>query len=252
MSVPIDLIDGLRRGPVEISNGELFGLFELDPEDLRDGIELMRVLTSNGLLLSPDQLALDGVYSLSSPLLESIDNYDPLADLFSDEEEDKEFKQTLHYDVNRSKFDPDASLEQLKNPKVLFSSMKTICAFMNTDGGTLWIGVDDEGRPTDGLLQDCTLFGRTEFDRDFYENHLRSLVADLFDHGRLVNDLLRMTFHELQEGTVLQIRISRSRRLVTLASLCDESHRVAFRRQGNRTAALTLSEVQDFLDRRRS
>lgn len=250
MSVPTDLINSLQRGPVEISNADLFSLFDLRPDDLNDGNELKRLLAANGLVLSPEDLEPGGVYHLSSPLLEAAYTANPQMELYSDETDDKEYKQTLHFDVRRSQNDPTATKHDLKNPKMLFAVLKTICAFVNSDGGTLWIGVDDDGKPTDGLLRDCELFGRDSVDCDFFENHLRNLVSTSFDQGTMINDLLRMTFHDIDGCTALQIRVSQSRRLVTFGASCGENHRVAFRRQGNRSTELTLPEVQDYLEQR--
>jgi serine/threonine protein kinase len=59
-----------------------------------------------------------------------------------------EFKQTLRWDTKLQK----------RNMELLRASMKTVCAFLNTGGGTLLIGVADTGEPK-GLeddLQDFT------------------------------------------------------------------------------------------------
>ena len=59
-----------------------------------------------------------------------------------------EFKQTLRWDTKLQK----------RNLELLRASMKTVCAFLNTGGGTLLIGVADNGEPK-GLeddLQDFT------------------------------------------------------------------------------------------------
>jgi len=48
-----------------------------------------------------------------------------------------EFKSTLRWDIREGK----------KNSAIEHSSLKTICAFLNTDGGVLVIGVDDPGNP---------------------------------------------------------------------------------------------------------
>ena len=54
-----------------------------------------------------------------------------------------EFKSTLRWDLREGK----------KNSAIEHSSLKTICAFLNTDGGVLLIGVDDDGNPI-GIEQD--------------------------------------------------------------------------------------------------
>jgi tetratricopeptide (TPR) repeat protein len=54
-----------------------------------------------------------------------------------------EFKSTLRWDLREGK----------KNSAIELSSLKTICAFLNTNGGVLLIGVDDDGNPI-GIEQD--------------------------------------------------------------------------------------------------
>ena len=46
-----------------------------------------------------------------------------------------EFKSTLRWDLRLEK----------RNPEIEFAVLKTIAAFMNTDGGNLFIGIDDKG-----------------------------------------------------------------------------------------------------------
>jgi serine/threonine protein kinase len=58
-----------------------------------------------------------------------------------------EFKQTMRWDTQLQK----------RSAEVLKASMKTVCAFLNTAGGTLLIGVADSGQPT-GLQDDLQDF----------------------------------------------------------------------------------------------
>lgn len=48
-----------------------------------------------------------------------------------------EFKQTMRWDTQLHK----------RSTEVLRASMKTVCAFLNSGGGTLLIGVADTGEP---------------------------------------------------------------------------------------------------------
>jgi serine/threonine protein kinase len=58
-----------------------------------------------------------------------------------------EFKQTMRWDTNLQK----------RNPDLLRACMKTVCAFLNSGGGTLMIGVANTGEPT-GLEDDLKDF----------------------------------------------------------------------------------------------
>ncbi len=61
-----------------------------------------------------------------------------------------EFKSTLQWDVHQKQ----------KNKELHHPVLKTVAAFLNTEGGTLLIGVDDEGNVL-GLNDDLKVSGKT-------------------------------------------------------------------------------------------
>jgi hypothetical protein len=75
-----------------------------------------------------------------------------------------EFKSTLQWDV----------VQKQPNKALRKSCLKTIAAFMNTNGGTLLIGVEDDGNIL-GLDNDLAMLGGS---RDKFEQLLVSLVSD--------------------------------------------------------------------------
>ena len=98
-----------------------------------------------------------------------------------------EFKETLEYDIRQNQ----------QNRGLAKCSLKTIAAFLNTDAGTLLIGVSDAGE-VKGIARDLQ-FVRGK-NSDGFEQKLRSLINDRFDPSPLGN--VQITFEELQEGTV--------------------------------------------------
>ena len=76
-----------------------------------------------------------------------------------------EFKSTLRVNLHTGKPDKDIEHEALKN----------IAAFLNTDGGALVIGVDDDGNPL-GLDNDGFLDKGKILDEDKMGLHLRNIV----------------------------------------------------------------------------
>ncbi len=75
-----------------------------------------------------------------------------------------EFKSSLQWDVRQNK----------KNTALRHQVLKTIAAFLNTDGGILVIGVDDDGRVL-GLDADLALVGSS---RDRFEQLLANLLSE--------------------------------------------------------------------------
>ncbi len=102
-----------------------------------------------------------------------------------------EFKSTLQWDVRQKK----------RNPNLRLQVLKTIAAFLNTDGGILVIGVDDDGRVL-GLDADLSLVGNS---RDRFEQLLASLLSEYL--GPEYGALVRGRFEELEGRWVYVIEV---------------------------------------------
>ncbi|HLJ55175.1 MAG TPA: RNA-binding domain-containing protein, partial [Chthonomonadaceae bacterium] len=115
----------------------------------------------------------------------------PPSDTFSEEtarliregeNESVEFKRTLEYvadeDLAAKRIPPDQKPRIQKD--VVHSALKTICAFLNSAGGTLLIGVHDEGHAV-GIENDLSLLGRDKRTADGFELKLRALLKDRFE-----------------------------------------------------------------------
>ena len=68
----------------------------------------------------------------------------------------QEFKSSLYYDRKLAEENPDATDKELRAKFVLDSSLKTVAAFANSDGGDLWVGVADDHEVL-GLADDCRI-----------------------------------------------------------------------------------------------
>ena len=94
----------------------------------------------------------------------------PLESLVAEGEHERlEFKETLRWDVRQAAV----------NKKLPDSSLKAIAAFANHRGGTLLIGVRDDGS-IPGLEPDLASFGGS---RDRFELHLTELIKDRFSES---------------------------------------------------------------------
>ena len=112
-----------------------------------------------------------------------------------------EFKETLEADVRTGE----------KYPGVLASALKTIAAFLNTEGGTLLIGVSDSGE-IKGLEKDFRLCSK--HDEDGLEQKLRSLLRDRFEPDPLGK--VNIQFEHVSDGVVCRIDIQPSHDVVYL------------------------------------
>jgi len=105
-----------------------------------------------------------------------------------------EFKSTLQWDVVQGK----------QNTRLRFEVLKTIAAFLNTAGGTLVIGVEDDGHIL-GLAQDLIM---TKGSVDNFEQTLMSLVQRYIGAG--IAPFIKNRFEEIDDQTVCVVDVDRA------------------------------------------
>jgi len=102
-----------------------------------------------------------------------------------------EFKTSFRWDVRQEK----------KNPAIEHASLKTITAFLNSSGGHLLIGVEDDGR-VEGIEID-----KFEND-DKFLLHFWNLIKSSM--GQEVTPFIKTTLEKIDGGTVCQVKCLRS------------------------------------------
>ena len=136
-----------------------------------------------------------------------------------------EFKSTLRKNLETN----------LNDKKISFSVLKTIAAFINTNGGTLLIGVSDSG----------TVIG---LDADGFANndkmqlHLTELISDRIGNAHMLQ--VKMRFETLNEGEILRVDCTPGREP---AYVKTENNSSFFVRTGPRTKELPLNEVHSYI-----
>jgi hypothetical protein len=145
-----------------------------------------------------------------------------------------EFKSSLRYDYR-----------QIKTDKNLESAiLKSIAGFLNSNGGTLIIGVDDDGRIL-GLENDYWSL-KTE-SKDGFEQRLMLIVSNEF--GKDICSKIHVSFHQIRDKEICSLSIAPSKRPVFF----DENNQtVFFLRTGNVTKSLSTSETVKYLDLKNS
>ena len=119
------------------------------------------------------------------------------------ESERLEFKSTMRY--NR-KADPPGKDKEMEREVA-----RTICAFMNTEGGTLIIGVDDDGTVL-GLDDDFSTLGRRK-SKDGFEQSFVNITENLFDPP-LSSDDYTARFEECRGKLVYVVEVKKSEKPV--------------------------------------
>ena len=139
-----------------------------------------------------------------------------------------EFKSTLQWDV---------ALKQA-NKSLRKSCLKTIAAFMNSDGGTLLIGVEDNGNIL-GLDKDLSLLGGS---RDKFEQTLVNMISD--EIGPALSHYYRLRFESADSKLVCVIEADEVRDGVFVKG---DKGQEFFVRVGNTTRSLDPADTLDYI-----
>jgi len=144
-----------------------------------------------------------------------------------------EFKSTARWDLKQNM--QNKAMEQVV--------VKTVAAFLNTDGCTLLIGVDDSGAVL-GLANDYKTLGKHQ-DRDGYENWLTTLLLDQF--GKESSPLIHITFHGIAGQDVCRVAVKPSPKAIYVTEGIAEN---LYIRTGNATRQLTTKEAIEYSKQR--
>lgn len=151
------------------------------------------------------------------------------------EGEELEFKSSLRWDY----------VQGTVNKRLEDVVLKTIAAFANGQGGTLLIGVRDDGEIL-GLEGDYHALG--EADRDKFELHLRNLLNKTFGTA-FVASKIGVSFPSIGELEICQVDVQRALKpmVVQLKDKNGQSQEKLYVRSGNSSQEISLSEMQSYL-----
>lgn len=140
-----------------------------------------------------------------------------------------EFKSTLRWDVIRNQVNKDLQ----------YSALKTIAAFLNSNGGTLIIGVEDDGTPY-GLKQDLKTLSDKSLDA--FEQTLMNLI-----HSRIGPEyaqFIKTRFEEVKGDEVCVVDVDKAPEPAFMSRSRGKEFYV---RLGNTTRSLDAEETHRFI-----
>lgn len=135
--------------------------------------------------------------------------------------------------------------------KQLYTILKELTAFMNTDGGTLYIGIHDKSKKVIGIEGDYQFLnsdekdeynGSYKEDNDGYELKIRNTMDRLCPS--LANSLTTISFEALEGHVYCKIDVKPARRPIFLSGT------QLYIRQGNRMKLLRGDEITFFVTER--
>lgn len=154
----------------------------------------------------------------------------PITDLISRGESFVlEFKSTLQWDASRNE----------QNKGLRLASLKSVNAFMNSQGGTLLIGVEDNG-DIYGLDRDLSLTKRS---KDRFEQLLTSLIADSM--GTTTAPYFHVRYEDVGEKSVCVVDVEHSPEPVFMKS---DRGKAFYIRVGNTSRALDHEEALKYVE----
>ena len=135
--------------------------------------------------------------------------------------------------------------------KQLYTILKELTAFMNTEGGTLYIGIHDKTKKVIGIEGDFQFLnsdeedeynGSYKEDKDGYELKIRNTMDRLCPS--LANSLTTISFESLEGHVFCKIEVKPARRPIFLSGT------QLYVRQGNRNKILKGDEITFFITER--
>jgi len=154
------------------------------------------------------------------------------------ESDELEFKSTLRWDLHQG----------CVNKKLEEVIQKTVAAFGNSEGGTLFIGVSDDGEIL-GLENDYASLG--DADKDKFEMHLRNLLSNAFGKS-FAASRVKIRFPEVSGQEICQVEVNENHEPLILAIADKNGQRMEkfFVRNGNASQEIPLSEMNGYMKER--
>jgi hypothetical protein len=243
----LNLIRIIGRHGCSYSIRSLIQMLEIEPDKgLLEQIDsLVLILADHGISIIPalpeGDLEMDRGLVFSKDL--DIGGRSEIEFLIAEQEgEQLEFKSTFFVDLKKYRSNPKLPVKEYKSSDVSHSAIKTIAAFLNTKGGTLLIGVEDNGNPiglsNDHILPECC-------NEDKWQLAVRSVIESSFKDGKAVNSYVRVLFCEIGENVrIAAIKVS-PRKATAFTKNPAGGHDL-YTRNGNRTDKLDITQAEDF------
>jgi ATP-dependent Lon protease len=148
-----------------------------------------------------------------------------------EESEVLEFKATIRYDIDTKGANND----------LVIGPVKSISAFMNTDGGTLLVGVTDKEHEVIGIASDLAAMKRG--DLNVFEQYLRQALVNGL--GAEFTPYVRVTFPDVDGVKVCRVDATRSPKPVFYAGRQGKEFHI---RSGNGNRPLDPEATHDYIE----
>ncbi len=170
-------------------------------------------------------------FETKQKLLSAEAGLDAIQNLTSQKEDQfTEFKSSARWDYNTNRTNKE--LEQV--------IVKTIAGFMNSEGGTLVLGVDDEGNPI-GLEKDYLTLKKKN--KDGYELFLINLISNYL--GKEYCGNVNISFFTIKDKEISSLTIQLNDKPVFV----EQMGQALYIRTGNSTQKLNTKEALEYIQK---
>lgn len=164
----------------------------------------------------------------------------------SGEGQEAEYKETL-YLKKRLLNNNNIPKEHWVSEDMIFECVKTICAFLNADGGTLLIGVDDDGN-IQGIECELEFVKGGDGSNDkwelFFSNCLQKYI---YDFSSCIGYISRKII-QVEEKSICVVLVRSRRTAITVCrSPSDNTAEIVFLRNGNGSKEIKARAIEELI-----
>ena len=149
-----------------------------------------------------------------------------------------EYKSSFKFDVNRF----IATKVKAHSKEVEKEISIAIAAFANTDGGTLLIGVGDNG-VIFGIEEDIILFFKKS--KELFQRHLWQSIKNYLNNNNFVLSI-KLNFYLIEDKEICELKVPRASEPIYVTDSLEE----CYVRMGNRTEKLKPSDFNKYCKKR--
>lgn len=167
----------------------------------------------------------------------------------ADEGQEVEFKESL-YANKKVLGKAEVPKEHWVSEKIVFECIRTICAFLNADGGTLLIGVDDAGQ-VQGLECELQLVKGADGSLDRWELFFSDCLQKyIYDFSHCIGYISRKII-QVEDYSVCVVSVRPRRSGISVCRSPEDTHaELVFVRNGNGSKELRARGIAELVQSR--
>lgn len=231
------------RSPSETTLRELLGEYTLDTGAglLASLAQLQASLTAFSIDCSP-HLGVGGLDDRRVLAAAPTDSIESILEVVAGgERAEIEFKASMILDVRKFRAEPGLPLSSYRLDALTQVVMKTIAAFCNSGGGTLFVGVEDDSALF-GMAEDFHLASEKRADFDGWDQFLRGQIESRFYDGRVVANYVKAAPFESDGKTFVRMQVGERTGLTFLKRPGGGAE--LFVRSGTRSVPIEFHEIE--------